>query len=111
MGVAWGDYDNDGLMDLHVSNMFSAAGNRIVDQPRFHSHADHSARQAARRFARGNSLFHNRGDGTFRDVSLPAGVTEAHWAWASRFVDIDNDTREDLIVANGFITQEDTKDL
>ncbi len=33
------------------------------------------------------------------------------WAWASKFVDINNDGLEDIYVANGFITQEDSGDL
>jgi hypothetical protein len=33
------------------------------------------------------------------------------WAWSSRFVDINNDSWEDLIVANGYITQENPDDL
>ena len=63
------------------------------------------------RFARGNSLFENTGNGTFRDVTEQAGVMMGRWAWASRFIDINNDGLEDLLVANGMITQEDTRDL
>jgi hypothetical protein len=33
------------------------------------------------------------------------------WAWGARFVDLDNDGRQDLFVPNGFITNEDSKDL
>ena len=58
-----------------------------------------------RRHARGNSLFMNSGDGTFRDVSVERGVTLGRWAWGSRFLDLNTDGREDLLVLNGFITQ------
>ena len=78
-------------------------------------------RDRFRRFAKGNTLLKNLG-GTlsadpatsvqqFEDRSLPAAVNRGRWAWASRFVDINNDSWEDLIVANGFITQEDPRDL
>ena len=40
MSVTWGDYDRDGWMDAYVSNMFSAAGNRIAFQERFKPDAD-----------------------------------------------------------------------
>ena len=38
-------------------------------------------------------------------------VLLGRWAWGSNFIDINNDGLEDLFVANGFVTNEDTKDL
>lgn len=111
MSACWGDYNNDGFIDLYVSNMFSSAGNRIAFQQRFQQNADESTRGSFQRHARGNSLFENRGDGSFRDVSVPANVVLGRWAWGSKFVDLNNDGWQDLLVANGFITQEDTGDL
>lgn len=111
MSVSWGDYNNDGWMDLYVANMFSSAGNRVTYQRRFKSAADALTTSQFRRHARGNSLFENAGDGTFRDVSVQANVTMGRWAWGSNFIDINNDSYEDLVVANGFITHEDTGDL
>ena len=112
MSVSWGDYNRDGLPDLCVGNMFSSAGNRIAYQRRFKASADDGTRAIYQRHARGNSLFENVGDGTFRDVSHDAAVTEARWAWSSNFVDINNDGWEDLVVANGMVTgSDDTGDL
>jgi len=111
MSVSWGDYDGDGLLDLYVGNMFSAAGNRIVPQRGFQPGATASVKSDFRRFARGNTLFRNAGDGTFRDVSEAAGVTMGRWAWSSPFVDLDNDGREDLVVGNGYLTNEGSGDL
>ena len=42
---------------------------------------------------------------------MEQGVTMGRWAWGSRFVDLNNDGWEDLVVANGFISTEDTGDL
>ena len=106
MSVSWGDYNRDGRPDLYVSNMFSSAGNRISYQRQFKNGADPATRSDYQRFARGNTLFENVGDGTFRDITLNAHVTMARWAWGSNFIDLNNDGWEDLVVANGMLTQE-----
>ncbi|MCA9215631.1 MAG: VCBS repeat-containing protein, partial [Planctomycetales bacterium] len=111
MSVSWGDYDHDGHMDIYVSNMFSAAGNRVTYQRQFADGVDSDTLASVQRMARGNTLFRNRGDGTFEDVSELAGVTQGRWAWGSRFVDFNNDGWLDLAVANGYITNEDDADL
>jgi enediyne biosynthesis protein E4 len=69
MGVAVGDYDNDGRPDLYVTN-----------------------------FGR-NVLYHNNGDGTFTDVTEKAGVGGGGWSSSALFVDYDRDGLLDLFVA------------
>ena len=91
--------------------MFSSAGNRIAFQRHFRENEDKDTREQIQRHARGNSLFRNKGDGTFSDVSVESGVTMGRWAWGSLFTDINNDGLEDLYVVNGFYTTEDTGDL
>jgi enediyne biosynthesis protein E4 len=68
MGVAVGDYDNDGYEDLFVT----AYG--------------------------GNKLYHNNGDGTFTDVTKTAGVGGSGWSTSAAWVDLDNDGLLDLVV-------------
>ncbi len=68
MGVAVGDYDNDGHEDLYVT----ALG--------------------------GNKLYHNNGDGTFTDVTEKAGVGGSGWSTSAAWVDLDNDGLLDLVV-------------
>ncbi|HVS66384.1 MAG TPA: VCBS repeat-containing protein [Thermoanaerobaculia bacterium] len=111
MSVSWGDADGDGWMDLYVGNMFSSAGHRITYQRGFQPGMSPADKAAVQRLARGNSLFMNRGDGTFTDVSLDAAVTMGRWAWSSIFVDLNNDGWKDLVVANGFLSAPDTDDL
>ena len=112
MSVAWGDYDNDGRLDLYVSNMWSSAGQRLTFNAQFESVASsEDVRAKFQRQARGNSLFRNNGDGTFDDVSEQAGVTMGRWAWASDFFDFDNDGSLDLLVQNGYITGARLDDL
>jgi hypothetical protein len=110
MSITWGDYNNDGRMDAYVSNMFSSAGNRITYQRQFRPSDQPSNIDHFRRHARGNTLFENNGNG-FHDVSEEAAVTMGRWAWGAAFCDLNNDGWEDLYVANGFITTEDTGDL
>ncbi|MFT6862277.1 MAG: hypothetical protein ACJAVK_000834 [Akkermansiaceae bacterium] len=111
MSVSWGDYNRDGLMDLYISNMFSSAGGRIAFQGQFKTASDDEVRAQLQRHARGNTLYQNLGDGTFEDVSEASGVTMGRWAWASHFVDLNNDAWEDLVVTNGFYTAKDSGDL
>jgi hypothetical protein len=71
MGVAVGDYDNDGFPDLYVTGY------------------DHSI------------LYHNNGDGTFTDVTAKAGVVNrSKWGSSAAWFDYDNDGRLDLVIAN-----------
>jgi hypothetical protein len=68
MGVAVGDYDNDGNADLYVTSYGK------------------------------NILYHNNGDGTFTDVTARAGVAGGGWSVSAGFFDYDNDGRLDLFV-------------
>jgi hypothetical protein len=68
MGVAVGDYDNDGYEDLYVT----AYG--------------------------GNKLYHNNGNGTFTDVTEKAGVGGSGWSTSAAWVDLDGDGFLDLVV-------------
>ena len=68
MGVAIGDYDNDGNEDLYVTGYGS------------------------------NKLYHNNGDGTFTDVTPRAGVGGSGWSTSTAWVDLDNDGLLDLVV-------------
>ena len=112
MSASWGDYNRDGRLDIYISNMFSAAGNRITFQRQFKTGAPQAMLAQYQRHARGNTLFQaDQGGRGFRDVSVEQGVTMGRWAWGSRFVDLNNDGWEDLVVANGFISTEDTGDL
>jgi hypothetical protein len=72
MGVAVGDYDNDGLVDVFITGVGE------------------------------NHLFHNLGGGKFEDVTARSGISNeaARWSTSAAFVDYDNDGRLDLFVCN-----------
>ena len=112
MSVSWADYNRDGRMDVYVGNMFSAAGNRITYQRKFERDRQRAGPLAeVQRMARGNSLFAGAEGGGFLDRSVDANVTMGRWSWSSVFADINNDGWEDLVVANGNLTQTLPDDL
>jgi tetratricopeptide (TPR) repeat protein len=105
MSAAFLDYDNDGHLDIYTGNMWTAAGQRVTAQPGFKGDATPEIREIYRRHTRGNSLFRNRGDGTFADVTLEARAEFGRWAWSSDAFDFDNDGWQDLYVVNGMFTR------
>lgn len=78
MGLAVGDYDNDGRLDFHITNF-----------------SDDS-----------NVLYHNDGEGNFTDITFQAGLGEPtipFLGWGTSFVDYDNDSWLDVFVVNGHV--------
>jgi hypothetical protein len=103
MGASSTDVDLDGDMDLFLSNMDSPSGQRIVSSPRFMPQHRELAPEYMHHSG-GNTLFLNRGDGTFEDATSTAGVARGGWAWGAVFLDLDNDGLEDVYVPNGFVS-------
>ena len=78
MGLAVGDYDNDGRVDFHITNF-----------------SDDS-----------NTLYRNDGDANFTDITFQAGLGEPtipFLGWGTSFLDYDNDGWKDVVVANGHV--------
>jgi tetratricopeptide (TPR) repeat protein len=104
MSAAWFDYDGDGLPDLYVSDMWAAAGQRVVEDKAFAPAVDEIVRDAYRRHARGNSLYRNRGDGTFESTEVVEGVDMGRWAWGADGIDFDNDGSPEIYITCGMLT-------
>jgi Flp pilus assembly protein TadD len=109
MSASWFDYDNDGRPDLYVSNMWTDAGQRVVRDPQFTPARDNP--EAYRRHTMGNSLFRNRGDGTFEDVTEREQVAFGRWAWAAEGHDLNNDGQTEIFVTCGMLTNKSEADL
>jgi Flp pilus assembly protein TadD len=111
MSASWFDYDGDGRPDLYVSNMWTTAGQRVVESPSFTPTADGRLRAAYRRHTKGNSLYRNRGDGTFEETGSREGVEMGRWAWCSDGVDFDNDGTPEIFITTGMFTNSSEQDL
>jgi tetratricopeptide (TPR) repeat protein len=112
MSAAWLDYDGDGRPDLLVSNMWSACGQRIVNDPAFGPAVkDPALREAYRHHVKGNSLYHNNGDGTFTYTGDSQGIEICPWSWSCDGTDFDNDGTPEIYIACGMLTNNGTTDL
>ena len=80
MNVDWGDFDNDGLLDIYVTN--------ITDDY----------------MKEGNFMWKNNGNLTFTDVSRETNTYDTGWGWGAKFFDYDNDGWLDLYVTNGWVS-------
>ena len=111
MSSCWFDYDNDLNFDLYVSDMWEASGMRLTSQMSFLEHMPPDVREMFRHHAKGNSLFHNLGNGRFEDRSAVAGIEKAGWSWSCYAWDFAHDGRSHLYVANGMISGPSHDDL
>jgi tetratricopeptide (TPR) repeat protein len=110
MSVSWLDYDNDGVQDLYVGNMWTAAGERISMQENFKRGSPREVRALYQKHAMGNSLLQNRSN-SFENKTSSAGVGMGRWAWSSDAFDFDHDGYPDLYIANGMVSGPSRQDL
>ncbi len=110
MSAAWFDYDRDGKPDLYVANMWTAAGQRVTADPHFES-AHPNLEDAYHRHTMGNSLYRNRGDGTFEQTTREQNAAFGRWAWSSGGHDLDNDGEAEIFITCGMLTNESATDL
>ena len=104
MGMDVADLNRDGFDDFMVVDMLSRDHRRRLTQRnsmyagRFLTSSAGDREQYPR-----NTLFMNRGDGTYAEIAQYAGLEASGWSWAPIFVDVDLDGYEDVLIPNGFI--------
>lgn len=133
MSVTWGDVDNDLDLDLYVSNVHSGQrwfgqsatlsqylatsvkqGTIFQDFPLYKevfAYAGADWKEYGHRVVKGNSLMLSDGQGRFTDVAETAGADPFGWYWGSTFFDYDNDGKQDIYAANGWISGRSYDDL
>ena len=132
MGVTFGDFNDDGLMDIYTSNINSNQRwfgenvtilqylrNVIRTKWAWEDMTEYMAVydlfgddwvELAKMSGEGNSLFENNGDGTFTELK-DSHTNRAGWGWSVAFFDMDNDADLDIYAANGWISQDPSSDL
>ncbi|MDR8392423.1 FG-GAP-like repeat-containing protein [Aliifodinibius sp. S!AR15-10] len=96
MGVDFSDINRDGSLDFFVSEMLSSDHQRQKRQYSEYLDPIDGVPQYNQ-----NSLYLNRGDNTFAEISHYANVEATEWSWATSFLDVDLDGYEDLVIATG----------
>ncbi len=125
MSASFGDYDNDGKLDIYVANIRSEDA-WYAEWPTVGRYMVNTFKQGVWRtdlplyfevfrqsgfgyvgvfqqMANGNDLFHNNGDGTFTDVAVKANANPLGWFWGSGFADFDNDGWQDIYSVDGWV--------
>ena len=101
MAVDFSDFNRDGAQDFFITEMLSPKHQRRLRQFNV-SDPFPADRMDNRPQYNRNSLYLNRGDQTFAEISYFSGVEASEWSWATRFIDVDLDGYEDLLVNTGF---------
>ena len=109
--AAWFDYDRGGRLDLYVTNMWTATGQRVASDPEFGPVRDGVPAREYRGHTKGNSLYRNRGDGSFDYAGAEEGVEMGRWSWSGGGFDFDLDGTPEILVTAGMITHSPEKDL
>ena len=103
MGLDIADINNDGLLDLYVSDMLPEDDHRLKMTSQFESWDVYQAKlenDYHHQFMR-NMLQLNNGNGTFSEIGQMAGVARTDWSWSALIADFDLDGHKDIHVTNG----------
>ncbi len=104
MGVDVADVNGDGKPDIFVTDMLSNDTHKLRTQIPTHTALPKKPGDIETELQhQRNTLFLNRGDGTFAEVGMYAGVQASGWSWGTLFMDVDLDGRPDILVANGHL--------
>ncbi len=105
MGADIADINNDGNLDIFVTDMLPADDVRLKTTSTFEGSDlfDFKVKQDFGYQYMHNALHLNNGDNTFSEISQLAGVHATDWSWGALIFDMDNDGQKDIFVANGIL--------
>ena len=104
MGADVADVNGDGLPDLfEVDMLANDARRRKTEVPTHTAIPKLPGEMELQLQQMRNTLFQNRGDGTFAEISAYAGVEASGWSWSTMFMDVDLDGWQDILIANGHL--------
>jgi hypothetical protein len=103
MGMAVGDIDNDGHIDVYTANMYSKAGRRIFENLSPGTFPPDTWAKI-KRFVTGSELYRNHGGLKFERAGKALRVHAVGWAYGAAFFDADNDGFLDLYGTAGFMS-------
>ena len=103
MAVNVADLNRDGFDDFMVVDMLSRDHRRRLTQRNLvRAEMSPAALITGRPQYPRNTLFLNRGDGTYAEIAQYAGLEASEWSWGAIFLDVDLDGYEDVLIPNGF---------
>ena len=108
MGLAVGDVDNDGRIDIYCANMYSKAGTRVIGNMKPDAYPP-SVMDKFRRFVAGSQLHLNQGDGKFVQVGAEKQLASVGWAYGPALADLNGDGFLDVVATAGYISRDRSK--
>ncbi|PYP25585.1 MAG: hypothetical protein DMD51_08170 [Gemmatimonadetes bacterium] len=103
MAVDFSDVDRDGQVDIFVADMLGRGPRRKTEIPTHTPLPKLIGRIDDRPQWQRNTLFKNRGDGSFAEIAAFAGIEASDWSWDAQFLDVDLDGYEDLLITTGHL--------
>lgn len=103
MGVDIADINNDGLVDIFVTDMLPEEDSRVKSVMEFEGYNVFKLKQSKGFYQQyiQNTLQLNNGNNTFSEIAYLSGVAATDWSWAGLIFDMDNDGFRDIFVTNG----------
>ena len=103
MGVDIADINNDGNLDIFITDMLPEADQRVKSVMEFEGYNVFKLKQSkdfSQQYIQ-NTLQLNNGNSTFSEVAYFSGVAKTDWSWAGLLFDMDNDGNRDIFITNG----------